>query len=202
MSKSLGNFFTIRDIAKKYDYEVIRFFMLSAHYRSPINFSDELMEQAKSALSRLYTCIEQLDFLISKSEIESITTQEQVVYDKIAGYKEKFIAAMDDDINTADAISVLFEIVKDINLELAPGVTYSKEFLEKLKGLIRELGGVLGLLQKEKEDEISPEVKELVEARARARKEKNWAEADRIRDELTAMGIVLEDTPQGVKWHR
>ena len=199
MSKSLGNFFTIRDIAKKYDYEVIRFFMLSAHYRSPINFSDELMEQAKSALSRLYTCIEQLDFLISKSDISDITAKEQVVYDKIAEYKGKFISAMDDDINTADAISVLFEIVKDVNLELVPGVTYSKEFLEKLKNLIKELGGVLGLLQKEKEDEISAEVKELVEARTKARKEKNWAEADRIRDLLQEMGIELKDTPQGVQ---
>ena len=195
MSKSLGNFFTIRDIEKKYDYEVIRYFMLSAHYRSPINFSDELMEQAKASLERLYTCIEQLDFLISKAEGDDETPEEKAIFEKIYAYREKFINAMDDDINTADAISVLFEIVREINTEVVGGKTYSKA----CKSFLKELGGVLGLLQKEKEEEISPEIKSLIEARTAARKEKNWAEADRIRDELLKMGVELKDTPQGVQ---
>ena len=199
MSKSLGNFFTIRDIAKKYDYEVIRYFMLSAHYRSPINFSDELMEQAKASLERLYTCIEQLDFLISKAEGDDETPEEKAIFEKIYAYREKFINAMDDDINTADAISVLFEIVREINTEVVGGKTYSKAFLKACKSFLKELGGVLGLLQKEKEEEISPEIKSLIEARTAARKEKNWAEADRIRDELLKMGVELKDTPQGVQ---
>ncbi len=199
MSKSLGNFFTIRDIAAKYDYEVIRFFMLSAHYRSPINFSDELMEQAKTALGRLYTCLEQLDFLISKSEGNSITAEEQKILDKITAYREKFISAMDDDINTADAISVLFEIVREINTEITADKKYTKTLLETIKGFLKELGGVLGLLQQEEDDSISPEIQALIDARAAARKDKNWAEADRIRDQLASMGIELKDTPQGVQ---
>ncbi len=199
MSKSLGNFFTIRDIAQKYDYEVIRFFMLSAHYRSPINFSDELMEQAKTALSRLYTCLEQLDFLISKSASSPITEEENVIYNNITSFKAKFIEAMDDDINTADAISVLFEIVREINSNISSGGSYSKELLEKVKSFLKELGGVLGLLGKEDEDELSEEIKQLILDRTTARKEKNWAEADRIRDLLLSRGIELKDTPQGVQ---
>ena len=198
MSKSLGNFFTIRDISAKYDYEVIRFFMLSAHYRSPINFSDELMEQAKTALGRLYTCIEQLDFLISKAENRTINEDENKIFENISSYRQKFIDAMDDDINTADAISVLFEIVREINSSLVGDKTFSLELLEKTKAFLKELGGVLGLLQAEKKDEISPEIQELIDARAAARKEKNWAEADRIRDLLAEKGIELKDTPQGV----
>lgn len=199
MSKSLGNFFTIRDIAAKYDYEVIRFFMLSAHYRSPINFSDELMEQAKTALGRLYTCIEQLDFLLSKAEGDTLSAEEEAIYAKFEAYRGKFIEAMDDDINTADAISVLFELVREINTEITNDKVFSKKLLEKTKAFLKELGGVLGLLQKNKEDEIPPEIQSLIDARTAARKEKNWAEADRIRDELQAKGIELKDTPQGVQ---
>ena len=202
MSKSLGNFFTIRDIAKKYDYEVIRFFMLSAHYRSPINFSDELMEQSEASLERLYTCLEQLEFLISKADEKEETLGEKAVFEKIYAYRQKFINAMEDDINTADAISVLFEIVREINTETVGDKVFSKKFLEKCRAFLKELGGVLGLLQKEKQDEISPEIKELVEKRSQARKDKNWAEADRIRDELLKMGIELKDTPQGVQIKR
>ena len=199
MSKSLGNFFTIRDIAAKYDYEVIRFFMLSAHYRSPINFSDELMEQAKTALGRLYTCLELLDFLISKSEGDAFADGEQAIFDKISPYREKFIAAMDDDINTADAISVLFEIVSEINTEITAEKTYSKALLEKIKAFLKELGGVLGLLQKSEDDGIPAEIQALVDTRAQARKDKNWAESDRIRDELSALGYEVKDTPQGAQ---
>ncbi len=198
MSKSLGNFFTIRDISAKYDYEVIRFFMLSAHYRSPINFSDELMEQSKTSLERLYNCLEQLDFMISKADGIDMTEDEKEIYAKIEGYRGKFIAAMDDDINTADAISVLFEIVRDINSSVV-GENRSRGLLEKLKGFLKELGGVLGLLQGKREEEISPEIHAMVEARTQARKDKNWAEADRLRDELLSMGVELKDTPQGVQ---
>ncbi|MDP4118742.1 MAG: class I tRNA ligase family protein, partial [Bacillota bacterium] len=199
MSKSLGNFFTIRDIAKKYDYEVIRFFMLSAHYRSPINFSEELMEQSKTSLERLYTCAKQLDFLISKAEEKEETNEEKALYEKITSYRQKFIDAMDDDINTADAISVLFEIVKEINTEFIGDKTYGKKLLCDVKNFLKDMGGVLGILQNDKQEEINPEIKALIDARALARKEKNWAEADRIRDELLEKGIELKDTPQGVQ---
>ena len=199
MSKSLGNFFTIRDISAKYDYEVIRFFMLSAHYRSPINFSDELMEQAKTSLGRIYTCLELLDFLISKSEGDSFLEGEEPVFERISAYREKFISSMDDDINTADAISVLHEIVTEINTEINAENTYSKALLEKLKAFLKELGGVLGLLQKADEGGIPAEIQALVDTRAQARKDKNWAESDRIRDELSSLGYEVKDTPQGAQ---
>ncbi len=199
MSKSLGNFFTIRDIAAKYDYEVIRFFMLSAHYRSPINFSDELMEQAKTSLGRIYTCIELLDFLISKFKGESFLPGEEDVWEKIYSFREKFISAMEDDINTADAISVLHEIVTEINTEINAENTYSKALLEKLKAFLKELGSVLGLLQKSEDTAVPTDIQALVDARANARKEKNWAEADRIRDELAMLGYEVKDTPQGAQ---
>lgn len=199
MSKSLGNFFTIRDIAAKYDYEVIRYFMLSAHYRSPINFSDELMEQAKTSLERLYTCIELLDFLISTANGNELLANEQTILDKVTPFREKFIAAMDDDINTADAISVLHEIVTEINTDINAEKTYTKALLEKLKAFLKELGGVLGLLQKTADESIPAEVLALVDARTAARKDKNWAEADRIRDELTGLGYEVKDTPKGAQ---
>ncbi len=199
MSKSLGNFFTIRDIAAKYDYEVIRYFMLSAHYRSPINFSDELMEQAKTSLGRIYTCLELLDFLISKSGDDSLFDGEEAIFDKISSYREKFINAMDDDINTADAISVLHEIVTEINTEITAEKTYSRALLEKVKAFLKELGGVLGLLQKADDNGIPADIQALVDARAQARKDKNWAEADRIRDQLTSLGYEVKDTPQGAQ---
>ena len=199
MSKSLGNFFTIRDISAKYDYEVIRYFMLSAHYRSPINFSDELMEQAKTSLGRIYTCLELLDFLVSKSEGDSLLDGEEAIFEKISAFREKFINAMDDDINTADAISVLHEIVTEINTEITAENTYSKALLEKVKAFLKELGGVLGLLQKAEDDGIPAEIQALVDARAQARKDKNWAEADRIRDELSSLGYEVKDTPQGAQ---
>ena len=201
MSKSLGNFFTVRDIAKKYDYEIIRFFMLSAHYRNPVNFSDDLMEQAKSAVERVYTCIDNLKFLSKNAKSRENTEEENEYISKLDGYKEKFIAAMDDDLNTADAIAAIFDIVYAANTSLSESGDNSKQAVDKTLDLIAELGGVLGLFEKNKDEQTAPEgLEELINARAKARAEKNWTEADAIRDKLKAMNIELKDTPMGVKW--
>ena len=193
MSKSLGNFFTVRDIRKKYDSEVIRFFMLSAHYRNPINFADTLMEQAKSAVERVYTCIENLEFLKDNAPKGGLTLE-----DKLAGFKKEFTDAMDDDLNTADAIAAIFDIVYMANTEI--NETTSIEDIEAVLSMIRELGGVLGLFTKEESKSLDSEIEALIEERQQARAEKNWAKADEIRDKLKEMNIVLKDTPQGVKW--
>ena len=198
MSKSLGNFFTVRDVAKKYDYEVIRYFMLSAHYRNPINFSDEMMEQAKVSLERLYNCLENLQFLEKTADDAPLSEKESQEMEQLKKHKTAFIAAMDDDLNTADAISSLFDLVKDINTMTAEGEK-TKTFLQSARDLLKELGGVLGLLQKEMEEKIAPEIMELVERRSAARKEKNWALADQIRDQLAEKGYEVKDTPQGPK---
>ncbi len=195
MSKSLGNFFTVRDVRKKFDGEVIRYFMLAAHYRSPVNFSDELMEQAKSAVERVYTCIDNLEFLLGSAEDKPLIETE--LSEKLDGFKDKFIEAMDDDLNTAGATAAIFDIVYAANTELTG--ESSKAIIEKTLGLIRELGGVLGLFQKQKKS-IDAEVEELIEKRNKARAEKNWTEADAIRDKLKEMNIVLKDTPTGVQW--
>ncbi len=193
MSKSKGNFFTIRDIAKKYPYRVIRFFMLSAHYRSPINFSDELLAQSENGLTRIDNCAENLEFYI-KNATGADTAD-------FAAYKQKFTDAMDDDLNTADAISVLFELVKDINTALAEN-KLSKESAQAAYDLLKELCDVLGIFKTEKSDSLEAEIEKLIEERQQARKDKNFARADEIRDKLKADGIILEDTPQGVKWKR
>ena len=193
MSKSLGNFFTVRDIAKKYDYEVIRFFMLSAHYRSPINFCDELMDAAKNGLERIYNCIDNLEFLLEKSEGESIDDSVKAAFD---GFKKKFIESMEDDLNTADAISAIFEAVRFANSMEKP----SKAEIEYALNMIKELGGVLGLLKNAGKKNLDEEIEALIAQRAEARKNKDWALADKIRDDLKARGIVLLDTPDGVKW--
>ncbi len=195
MSKSLGNFFTVRDIRKSYDGEIIRFFILSAHYRSPINFSDALMEQAKSAVERVYTCIDNLEFMMKSASDKAM--EETELSEKLDGFKSKFIEAMDDDLNTAGATAAIFDIVYAANTELTS--ESSRAIIEKTLGLIRELGGVLGLFQKEKKS-IDAEIEELIEKRSKARAEKNWAEADAIRDKLKEMNIVLKDTPTGVQW--
>ncbi len=195
MSKSLGNFFTVRDISKKYDYEVIRFFMLSAHYRSPIDFSDELMNAAKTSLERIYNCLDNLDFL-SKSAPEG--EADPKVKEAMDSYKAKFIEAMEDDLNTANAISAIFEAVRYINGES----NLTKGSLEYAKGTILEIGNVLGLLKNRKTDEIDSDIEALIEERQAARKAKNFKRADEIRDKLKAEGIILEDTPSGVKWRR
>lgn len=194
MSKSLGNFFTVRDVAKEFDYEVIRFFMLSAHYRSPINFSKDLMESAKSALGRIYTCLETLDFLKESAESRDASDAEKAVLDALEGHKTKFIAAMDDDINTADAISVIFEMVADVNKVITQAP--NKEVCEKCAAAIRELGAVLGLLGK-KEDGADADVQKLVSERAEARAAKDWAKSDELRDKIKEMGYIVKDTPQG-----
>ena len=201
MSKSLNNFFTVRDVAKEFDYEVIRFFMLSAHYRNPINFDNELMEQAKSAVERVYTCIDNLEFLLQNSEDRELTDSEKEYSKTLDDCKTKFIAAMDDDLNTADAIAAIFDIVYASNTALSNENKNAKVVVEKTLDLIHELGGVLGLFQKTQEKSIDAEVEELIEKRNKARSEKNWAEADAIRDKLKAMNIELKDTPMGVKWN-
>lgn len=195
MSKSLGNFFTVRDIREKYDGEVIRYFMLSAHYRNPINFSDTLMEQAKSAVERVYTCIDNLEFLLEKADEKS--ADEELVK-KLSACEDKFKAAMDDDLNTADAIAAIFDIVYLANTEISK--ESGKEAIKAALGKIRELGAVLGLFNKVKEKSLDAEVEELIAKRAEARANKDWATADAIRDKLKEMNIVLKDTPDGVKW--
>lgn len=197
MSKSLGNFFTVRDVAKEFDYEVIRFFMLSAHYRSPINFSKELMESSKSALERIYTCMETLEFLGGSAETKELKESEREVISALDGYKKKFIAAMDDDLNTADAISALFEIVSEANVKLTADNKPSKAAAEYALNLLAELGGVLGLLSNRGGEEVPAEVTELLEQRKAARAEKNWAKSDEIRDRLGELGYTVKDTRQG-----
>ena len=194
MSKSLGNFFTVRDVAKEFDYEVIRFFMLSAHYRSPINFSKDLMESAKSALGRIYTCLETLDFLEKSAEDRAANAAEQEVLDGLEGHKQRFIAAMDDDINTADAISAIFELVADVNKIITQNP--SAEVCRKCSAAIRELGDVLGLLGK-KEEGADGDVQKIAAERAEARAAKDWAKSDELRDKLKEMGYIVKDTPQG-----
>ena len=193
MSKSLGNFFTVRDIAAKYDYEVIRFFMLSAHYRSPINFCDELMDAAKNGLERIYNCVDNIDFLLGNAEDGEVSSE---VSEAMESYKNKFISAMEDDLNTADAISAIFETVKFANTMTSP----NKAELQLAKDTILELGNVLGLLKNTEKASLDDEIEALIAERTQARKDKNWALADKIRDDLKARGIVLEDTPDGVKW--
>ncbi len=198
MSKSLGNFFTVRDIRKKYDSEVIRFFMLSAHYRNPINFADTLMEQAKSAVERVYTCLENLEFLEKNSQDKGMCEKCAAIAEKIDQCRTKFIDAMDDDLNTADAIAAIFDIVYIANTEITADLP--KSVIRKAIDMIHELGSVLGLFNSESKKSIDEEVEKLIEARNKARTEKNWAEADAIRDKLKEMNIVLKDTPNGVQW--
>ena len=196
MSKSLGNFFTVRDVAKEFEYEVIRFFMLSAHYRSPINFSKDLMESAKSGLERIYTCIDTMAFFAENSEERDMTESEQAFAKALDDYKAKFISAMDDDLNTADAISVIFEIVADVNKAITAESKTAKSLIEKAITIIKELGGVLGILAKQ-DEETPAEILELLEKRAEARKTKDWGTSDAIRDKLSEMGYAVKDTPQG-----
>ena len=200
MSKSLGNFFTVRDVAEKYGYEPIRYLLISAQYRSPINYSTDIIEQCIAALNRLYTCRDSLDFEL-KNAVDAEHDGDKAIIDGFNKYREQFIAAMDDDLNTADAIASIFELVRDINTNVV-GKTPSKALVEGAIAMFDELTGVLGLVYNRKTETLDSDVEALIEARTNARKEKNWAEADRIRDHLKEMGIVLEDTAQGVKWHR
>ncbi len=200
MSKSLGNFFTVREISEKYDLQVLRCVMRSAHYRSPLNFSAELMESARSGLNRIVTAAENLKFLIGNASAEKMTEEEKEKFEKSKEYVDSFEKAMDDDFNTADAIAAVFELVKYINTT-ADGES-SGEYLESLLKRLVSLTDVLGIIV-EKEDEIlDADIEALIAERQAARKEKNFARADQIRDELLAKGIILEDTREGVKWKR
>ncbi|MGN0710273.1 MAG: cysteine--tRNA ligase [Anaerovoracaceae bacterium] len=197
MSKSKGNFFTVRDILQKYSGEVIRFFLLSGHYRNPINFSDELMEQAKNGLARMQNAKANLKHLAENGKDGGMTAEEEDIIKGFDKYRQKFIDAMEDDLNTADAITAVFELVTAINTAVKDGA--SKEFAKAALEVLAELTTVLGLLQAEEDESIDPEIEALVEERQQARKEKNFARADEIRDLLKAKGIVLKDTPQGVQ---
>ena len=201
MSKSLGNFFTVRDVAEQYGYEPIRYLMISCQYRSPINYSFDAIAQCKASLERLYTCRDNMDFALKNAKDEAGERDAEIIA-LIDGKKDKFIEAMEDDLNTGEALGAVFELVRDINTNVNDGVQ-SKALVEYAISVFEELMNVLGLLYNRKSaSSLDDEIEALIAARNDARKNKNWAEADRIRDELKAQGIVLEDTPQGVKWHR
>lgn len=198
MSKSLGNFKTVREIADVYGYEVIRYFLISSHYRSPINYNLEIIEQCKSALDRLYTCRESLDFAL-KNAFDCDADDELIKL--LNSRREQFITAMDDDLNTADGIASVFELVKDINTKILDK-NVSKSVCETAVKVFDELCGVLGLLYNRKSNDLDAEIEELINKRQEARANKNWAVADQIRDDLKARGIILKDTPQGVTWSK
>ena len=200
MSKSLGNFFTVREISEKYDLQVLRFFMLSAHYRSPLNFSADLMESARTSLERILTAADNLRFLSKNAEECRITEEEKALLDKADEYVQGFERAMDDDFNTADAVASVFELVKFINTT-ADG-NRSKEYLDTLYDILFKLTDVLGIIIDKKEEMLDDEIEAMIEKRQAARKERNFALADQIRDELLAKGIILEDTREGVKWKK
>ena len=200
MSKSLGNFKTVRQISEEYDLQVLRFFMLSAHYRSPLNFSREMMDGAKASLDRILTAMEHLRDCLAVTKAEALTGAEEEELTAFDALREKFEAAMDDDFNTADAISVIFEMVKRANITVTE--ESSKAYITRVKELLEKLLDVLGLLSERKEENLDARVEALIAERQTARKEKNFARADEIRNELTAMGILLEDTKEGVKWKR
>lgn len=200
MSKSLGNFFTVRDISEKYDLQVLRFFMLSAHYRSPLNFSAELMEAAKNGLERIVTGVSNLKYNMGVSTKETMDDAEKALLKEAKGFETKFDEAMDDDFNTADAIAAIFELIKFANTNA--DAAKSKEFLGALLNEIKALCDICGLKVEQKEELLDSDVEALIEERTAARKAKNFARADEIRDELLNKGIILEDTREGVKWKR
>ena len=198
MSKSLNNFFTVRDVANAYGYEPIRYLLISSHYRSPINYSTDIIEQCNASLTRLYTCRDNLDFAMSNAADGEATDEIKAM---LKARQAQFVEAMEDDLNTADALAAIFELVRDINTKvIADGA--NKADCEAAAKMFDELCSVLGLVYNRKTESLDDEVEALIAQRTQARKDKNWAEADRIRDELKAMGIVLEDTAQGVKWHK
>ena len=200
MSKSLGNFFTVREIGEKYDLQVLRFFMLSAHYRSPLNFSAELMEASKNALDRIVTCVDQLKHLLENAQDEELTEAEKAQLPEIEGLVKKYEESMEDDFNTADAIAAVFELVKFTNTQAGSGST--KAFVKLLFDKITGLCDVLGLIVNKKEEVLDSVVEGLIEERQAARKAKDFARADEIRDQLASMGIILKDTREGVQWKR
>lgn len=202
MSKSLNNFFTVREAAGAYGYDSIRMFMLMSHYRSPLNYSGDILVQANNALERLSTAKANLAFFIENGVDGEMTDEEKTVVEGLPKYRARFCEVMDDDLNTADAVAVIFELVREINAAVSPSSNPTKALARACGAIFDELSGVIGLPISKPEEGIDAEVEALIEARQAARKAKNFAESDRIRDELKAMGIVLEDTPQGVKWKR
>ena len=200
MSKSLGNFFTVREIGEKYDLQVLRFFMLNAHYRSPLNFSAELMEASKNSLERIITCVEQLKHLLETAEKTEMTEAEKALETEVLEYVKKYENSMEDDFNTADAIAAIFELVKFANTKADENSTSA--FVQYLFDTIVHLSDVLGLIVNKEAEILDEEIEKLIEERQMARKEKNFKRADEIRDELAAMGIILKDTREGVQWKR
>jgi cysteinyl-tRNA synthetase len=196
MSKSAGNFLTVRDLVGEYDPGVLRFFLLSVHYRNPLNFSEELLQQAHQGLQRIFTCQERLAHWL-----EHAAEQGGGEWDGASGYRKRFEEAMDDDFNTADAISVLFDLVRDANILLDAGQPVRAQ-VETYQTLLTTFMQVLGIPLARKEEALDEEIERLIQERSEARKQKDWARADRIRDQLSEMGILLEDTPQGVRWKR
>ena len=204
MSKSKGNFFMVRDAAKEFGYETIRMFMLSAHYRTPLNYSVESLEMNKASLARLYESRNNMEFRMEKAQGDTMTAEETAKLEQLQGYKQKFIDAMDDDLNTADALSSIFELVREINGWMSAHDDATRAFLTAAHDLFMELTGVLNLAQKrdDTKDPDADRIEQLIAQRAEAKKAKNFAEADRIRDELAAMGILIKDTRQGVQIQR
>ena len=200
MSKSLGNFFTVREIEQHYDLQVLRLFMLSAHYRSPLNFSHDLMESAKSSYERICNAVDNLNFLIENAKTEQMSAAESEKAKELQGFTQKFDAAMDDDINTADAFAAVFDLVRFANSEV--NGESSKEFAQAVKDEILLLGDILGMIFEKKAEVLDSEIEALIAERQAARKAKNFARADEIRDQLAQMGITLLDTREGVKWKR
>ena len=194
MSKSLNNFFTVRDVAEKYGYEPIRYLMISSHYRGPINYSVDIIEQGKNALERLYTCRDNIDFAIKNANDGG------EIPEFIEKRKQEFISAMEDDLNTADALAAIFSLVREINTAIAENA--GKATLTACAEIFDELTGVLGLVYNRKTEALDSEIEDLIAKRTEARKNRDFATADAIRDKLKEMGIILEDTPQGVKWSR
>lgn len=200
MSKSLNNFLTARDILKQYDADVVRFLMLSGHYRVQLNFSDDLLESAKASVERLYNAVSNLENLIDEVKKESMDNKEKAYLESLDVYRQRYIEKMDDDFNTADAITAIFDLIKDINTNVS--IESSRELCEAALSLIRELGNPLGILQNSTKGSLEEEIERLIAERQQARKDRNFALADKIRDDLKARNIVLEDTPQGVRWKK
>ena len=198
MSKSLNNFFTAREILANYDSDVVRLFMFSGHYRTQFNYSVDLLDSAKASLERFTNAIAKLEELLTEAKSEQLTEGDIKFSKNLESYKQKYIEKMDDDFNTADAISVMFDVVRDININV--NSNSSKAIINLSLELIRELGGPLGILEKKEKISLEEEVEKLIEMRQQARKDKDWSLSDKIRDDLKAKGIVLEDTAQGVRW--
>ncbi len=199
MSKSLNNFFTAREILEKYDSEVVRLFMISGHYRTQINFTIELLDSAKASLERMYNALTRLNGYLSTAS-EDVQPEDETVKASLLSYKERFIEKMDDDFNTADAISVIFELIRDVNIKINENSSIS--LITFAMDLLRDLGSPLGILQNPVGGTLEEEIEALIAKRNEARKNRDFATADKIRNDLAAEGIILEDTPSGVRWSR